>query len=116
MLKVLIQLNPRCYLTRRQVDRSLLVGESVDLFRAAMRNAATRDPYERRLIEFLNKAKMDPDSFVKLAKREPHIAERRIISFINELVERANDGQITESTIRNPLKAIKILLEMNDVR
>ena len=27
---------------------------------------------------------------------------------------RADAGQITESTIRNPLKAIKLLLEMND--
>jgi integrase len=77
--------------------------------------AATRDPYERRLNAFLKRAKTDPDSFVKLAKSEPQIAEKKIISFINELVERANEGQITESTIRNPLKAIKLLLEMNDV-
>jgi integrase len=91
-----------------------LAGESIELFKAAIRNAATRDPYERRLIAFLNKAKMDQDSFVKLAKSEPQIAERKIISFINEQVRREDEGQITESTIRNPLKAIKLLLEMND--
>jgi integrase len=58
---------------------------------------------------------MNPDSFVKLAKSKPQVAERKIISFINEQAERAEEGQISESTIRNPLKAIKLLLEMNDV-
>jgi len=58
---------------------------------------------------------MDPDSFVDLAKREPRAAEKKVILFINEQVQRAEEGQITESTIRNPLKAIKLLLEMNDI-
>lgn len=101
-------------MTRNRVDRSILACESIDLFRAAIRNAATRDPYERRLIAFLNGTGMDPDSFVMLAKDKPQVAERKIISFINEQVERADQGQIAESTIRNPLKAIKLLLEMND--
>jgi hypothetical protein len=57
---------------------------------------------------------MDPDSFVNLAKKEPRAAERTVILYINEQVQRAEEGQITESTIRNPLKAIKLLLEMND--
>jgi len=57
---------------------------------------------------------MDPDSFVNLAKSEPQVAEKKIISYINEQVQRAEEGMITESTIRNPLKAIKVLLEMND--
>jgi integrase len=58
---------------------------------------------------------MDPDSFVNLAKSEPQVAEKKVISYINEQVQIADDGQITESTIRNPLKAIKLLLEMNDI-
>ena len=102
-------------MTRQHVDRSLLCGESINLFRAAIRNEATRDPYERRLINFLRNVEMDPDSFVDLAKREPRAAEKKIILFINEQVQRAEEGQITESTIRNPLKAIKLLLEMNDI-
>jgi integrase len=102
-------------LTRKRLDRSLLSGESIGLFRAAIRNAATRDPYERRLINFLVKVGMDPDSFVSLAKTDPLVAEKQIISYINELVERADKGQITNGTIRNPLKAIRLLLEMNDI-
>ena len=102
-------------LTRKQVDRSLLSGESIILFRAAIRNAATRDPYERRLIAFLNRIEMDPDSFVNLAKSKAQVAEKKIILYVNEEVHRAEEGLITESTIRNPLKAIKLLLEMNDV-
>jgi integrase len=102
-------------LTRKPVDRSLLHGESVTLFRAAIRNAATRDPYERRLIAFLNRSEMDPDSFVHLAKIKPQAAEKKIISYIDEEVQRADEGLITKGTIRNPVKSIKLLLEMNDV-
>ena len=89
-------------------------GESISLFRAAIRNAATRDPYERRLISFLTSIDTDPDSFVNLVKSNPQVAEKKVISYINQEVLRAEAGQIAESTIRNPLKAIKLLLEMND--
>ena len=101
-------------MARTRVDRSVLSGESISLFKAAIRNAATRDPYERRLISFLTSIGMDPDSFVNLVKSKPQVAERKVISYINEQVQRVDEGQITESTIRNPLKAIKLLLEMND--
>lgn len=101
-------------MTRKPVDRSILSGDSIILFRAAIRNAATRDPYERRLISFLYSIGMEPDSFVDLARKKPRVAEKRVISYIIEEVQRAEEGQITESTIRNPLKAIKLLLEMND--
>ena len=102
-------------LTRKPVDRSILAGESIVLFRAAIRNEATRDPYERRLIAFLNRIEMDPDSFVDLARKKRGVAEKKVISYIIEQTQRAEEGHITESTIRNPLKAIKLLLEMNDV-
>lgn len=52
--------------------------------------------------------------FVNLVRSKPQVAEKKVISYINEQVQRADEGQITESTIRNPLKAIKLLLEMND--
>lgn len=57
---------------------------------------------------------MDPDSFVNLVQTKPQIAEKKIISYITDEVQRADEGLITESTIRNPLKSIKLLLEMND--
>ena len=52
----------------KAVDRTFLKGQSVDLFRAAIKSQATRDPYERRLIGFLKK--MDaasPDDFIEFA-------------------------------------------------
>lgn len=101
-------------MARTRVNRAVLSGESISLFRAAIRNAATRDPYERRLISFLTSIDMDPDSFVNLVKSNPQVAEKKVISYINQEVLRAEAGQIAESTIRNPLKAIKLLLEMND--
>ncbi|MGH9984414.1 MAG: hypothetical protein ACRD8W_10725 [Nitrososphaeraceae archaeon] len=97
------------------LDRSLLQGEAMELFRSAIRNPHTRDPYERRLLSFLRDAEMDPNTFVNTAKGKPKEAERLLIKYINNQVERADRGEISKNTIRNPLKAIKLLLEMNDV-
>jgi hypothetical protein len=36
----------------KTVDRAFLQGQSIDLFRAAIRSPATRDPYERWLMPF----------------------------------------------------------------
>lgn len=38
-----------------------------------------------------------------------------LVKYINQQVERSERGEISKNTIRNPLKAIKLLLEMNDV-
>jgi hypothetical protein len=51
-------------LTARKVDRSLLHGESFELFSAAIRSPATRDPYERKLLGFLKRVNQTPDEFV----------------------------------------------------
>ena len=40
-------------MAKKIVDRTFLQGQSVDLFRAAIKSLATGDPYERRLIGFL---------------------------------------------------------------
>jgi hypothetical protein len=39
----------------KTVDRNSLQGQSVELFRAAIKSQATREPYERRLIGFLRR-------------------------------------------------------------
>ncbi|HYA85362.1 MAG TPA: hypothetical protein VEH06_18235, partial [Candidatus Bathyarchaeia archaeon] len=80
-----------------------------------MRNAATRDPYERRLIGFLKNVMMTPDEFVAKAKSQPSTLERILISFISGENVRAEKGEITAGTVGNSIKAVKILLEMNDV-
>jgi integrase len=102
-------------LTPGRVDRTVLAGESIILFRAAVRNPITRDPYERRLINFLNTIGMRPDEFVHKAKMKPGEAEKKIISFVSMQNERYEKGEITAATVGNALKAIRLLLEMNDV-
>ena len=52
----------------KTVDRSILQGEPIGLFRAAIKSSATRDPYERRLIQFLKNVKLAPDDFVAALK------------------------------------------------
>lgn len=53
----------------KTADRTFLKGQSVDLFRAAIKSQATRDPYERWLIGFLKKIDAaSPGTFVTFAK------------------------------------------------
>jgi integrase len=56
-----------------------------------------------------------PEKFIDLAKNDPSSTERKIISFISIENSRAKRGEITAGTVSNSLKAIRLLLEMNDV-
>ena len=84
------------------------------MFRDALKNPYTRDPYERRLINFLEFiGNMTPDEFVSLAKNQVTAseAEKKIISFISKENDRKENGEITASTVGNALKAVSTLLE-----
>jgi hypothetical protein len=69
-----------------EFDRSLLQGEGFELFSAAIKSAATRDPYERKLLGFLKRINLSPDAFVQFAKDNPSAAERRIISLLSTTI------------------------------
>jgi hypothetical protein len=56
-----------------------------------------------------------PDSFIALAKKKPTSVEKMIISFISTQNSRAQSGEITTGTVANCLKAVRLLLDMNDV-
>ena len=56
-----------------------------------------------------------PDEFVSLAKRDPSSVEKKVMSFISAQKKRVDDKEITGATVSNFLKAIRLLLEMNDV-
>jgi len=102
----------------KPVDRTILEEqESMIMFRAAIKNPWTRDPYERRLVNFFNTVNMTPDQFVSLAKNPQTAseAEKKIVSFILKENDRKENGKITASTVGNALKAVRTLLEMNDV-
>ena len=100
---------------RKVVDRSLLQGESIEQFRAAIRNPATRDSFERSLVRFLKSVKMTPDEFVAKARSQRDRIEKILISFISGQNDRVEKGEITAGTVNNAIKPVKILLEMNDV-
>ncbi|HEY6884782.1 MAG TPA: hypothetical protein VI278_12170, partial [Nitrososphaeraceae archaeon] len=99
----------------KSLDRSILRGESIELFRAAIRSPSTRDPYERRLIGFLKTVNLVPDDFIAMAKKNSCSVEKMIISFILTQNLRAQRGEITTATVGNCLKAVRLLLEMNDI-
>src|SRR5206468_7236594 len=58
--------------------------------------------------------KAQAKDFLMLAKSNPELIQSKIISFVQYQKERANKGDICESTIRNYYKAAKLFLEMND--
>jgi hypothetical protein len=61
----------------KKIDRSLLQGESFELFSAAIKSPATEDPYERKLLGFLKRINLSPDGFVQFAKENPSAASPR---------------------------------------
>lgn len=102
-------------LRARKVDRSMLYGESFELFSAAIRSPATRDPYERKLLGFLKRVNQTPDEFAQFAKENPSAAEKKIISLLSQDRLKIESGEVTAGTINNWLKAVRLFLEMNDV-
>jgi hypothetical protein len=79
----------------------LLQRESFELFSAAMRSPATRDPYERKLLGFLKRINLSPDAFVQFAKDNPSAAERKIISLISQDRLKIERQEITAGTVNN---------------
>ena len=70
-----------------KIDRSLLQGESFELFSAAIKSPATQDTYERKLLGYLKRINLSPDAFVQFAK-DCHVklpGDFNIKSFSNQL-------------------------------
>lgn len=107
------------YAMHRSVDRTILAGKSIVLFRAAIKSPQTLDPYERRLCNFLDYTKMNCDQFVTLAKKNPAKAEKILIEYAvkdrDKLYEKDPQKKLAACTIVNRLKPVKLLLDINDV-
>lgn len=99
----------------RKIDRSLLQGESFELFSAVVRTPATRDPYERKLLGFLKRVNLSPDGLVQFAKENPSAAEKKIISLLSQDRLKIERREITAGAVNNWLKAVRLFLEMNDI-
>jgi hypothetical protein len=86
----------------KTVYRTFLQGQSVDLFRTAIKSQTTRDPYERTLIGFFKKMNAEsPDAFVEFAKNNPALTENKVIAFLSSERARADRGEISAGTINN---------------
>jgi hypothetical protein len=98
-----------------KINRSLLQGESFELFSAAIRSPVTRGPYERKLLGFLKRVNLSPDGLVQFAKENLSAAEKKIISLLSQDRLKIERREITAGTVNNWLKAVRLFLQMNDV-
>ena len=87
-----------------------------------MNSPVTRDRYTTRLDKFFQFIGIGGDtieerclSFVEKAKNDNDWAFRSIINFLQFQKDRVNRKEITGSTVRNYVKAIKLFTEMNDI-
>ncbi len=107
-------------------------------FKDGIRSEETKFDYTRKLrfflefafdVEIPRKAQWDEESgreqleitrtytekFVKRAKQKKGFAEGKILDFIRKQRGRAENKQISGSHLRNMLKPVRLLLEMNDI-
>jgi hypothetical protein len=100
-------------------------GEYLDpysIFKYAMNSPVTRDRYTTRLDRFFSFIKIEGTTieercrvFTQNARKDNSWAFRSIINFLQVQKERVDKKEITGSTIRNYVKAIKLFTEMNDI-
>jgi hypothetical protein len=99
-----------------------LSSDPYSLFLYAMNSPVTRDRYITRLNRFFSFIGIEGTTieercriFVERGNDDNNWVFRSIINFIHLLKERAYRKEITGSTIRNYVKAIKLFTEMNDI-
>ena len=101
---------------RSKKDRSILEGEAVVPFRAAIRSEFTRLPYERRLATFLESIGMNLDAFIKKSGNDVKWAQSTIMKYLLYQKERVGRKEIQASTLSGIKKPLKLVLEMNDIQ
>jgi hypothetical protein len=97
--------------------------DAYSLFLYAIRSEITRDYYLRRLRIFFNYLNLLPDrtmkercnEFASSGLKDPSWAFHCIIRFMQFQRERVEREEITSSTLRNFVKAIKLFCEMSDI-
>lgn len=97
--------------------------DAYSLFVFNIRSASTRDYYLRRLKGFFNHIDLLPDEdikkrcdyFAKTGKDDLDWAFNNIVRFLHFQKERVEKGEIAGSTLKNFLKAIKLLCEVADI-
>ena len=90
-------------------------------FMYGLRASETRRQYPRRLKIFLDFLQLEGSlddqarTFYCKTKGNPLWAQDWLMKFISFQVDRVNKGEISEATIPNYYKAVKLFCEMNDL-
>jgi hypothetical protein len=101
---------------------AITVGEEQDplsLFLYALKAPESKRQYPRRLKVFLDYLQLEGSikqqaiEFLAKAKQNPRWAQNSLMKFISFQKQRADNGEISHSTIGNYYKAIKLFCEMN---
>jgi hypothetical protein len=102
---------------------SVAVGEEqedpLSVFLYALKAPESKRQYPRRLKVFLDYLQLEGSlgqqaiQFLSRAKQNPQWAQNSLMKFIVFQKQRANNGEISPSTIGNYYKAIKLFCEMN---
>ena len=109
-------------------NRNQNISDPYALFIYALNSPITRERYSTRLRYFLNKIGMtgnDMDNrksieelcriFVEKGKQDPNWIINKLVAFLREYKDRYDRREISGSTIRNYVKVVKLLCEMNDI-
>ncbi|MDN5848007.1 MAG: hypothetical protein L0H53_17235, partial [Candidatus Nitrosocosmicus sp.] len=94
------------------------------LYLFAMKSPVTRQKYQKRLEKFFDFLKSEGNTieekskyFVKISKEKGDVWTFNVVlKFMQILLQRFNEKEITGSTIRNYLKSIKLFLEIADIQ
>ena len=95
-----------------------LAGNSVAIFRESVRATETWLQYERRFVHFLQWLGFEnnADLFLERAKADSKWAESKIIAYVSFQKDRVRKGDISDTSVANFRKPVKLFLEMNDVK
>src|SRR5919108_4618035 len=93
----------------------VLEGDSLGIFRSAIKPKFTRDHYERHLGYFFQFSNTNADAFIDKAKKGPSWIEKEVISYVRSIMERVEKKELEPSSVRNYTKPIRLFLDMNDL-
>jgi len=110
-----------------QLDNNKMKDEGIDiwsLYLYAMKSPVTKQKYQKRLEKFFdflelkgNTIEEKSNSFLQISKEKDNAwVFNVVLKFMQSLLERFNEKEITGSTIRNYLKSIKLFLEIADIQ
>ena len=100
-------------MTKRRIP--FLKGESISIFRESISSEETWKHYERLFYHFLEWVHETPDSFLERCKKDKDWVTSKIIEYIVVQKERVRRGEISEGSVANCKKPVKLFLDMNDV-